>query len=369
MLYLLTLQSLISALVFSLRRPRHISNNILSLWFIINALNFLGILIPGGLSSYIKIGYLPFLFLNGPVFLFYVLSLINIDFKFRWIHTLHLLPFIFVSIYRLITISESVNPSFFYKVEMPIKYLVIYTLICLSVIIYLFVIFVLLLRHKKNIVNYFSNKSRRFTLDWVIAILIIISISNIFEYFAPLLPGLQNLGGDSAFWFNQFNLGMLGFLLVVFGLLQPTIYIDKPVNMEERKEEANKYIRSGLSKQQLSEIGQTINYYIETQKPYLNPEYNLELMAKDLNITRQNLSQVINNEIGKNFYQLINELRVAEFKKYLDNPKMNHITFLGLSYEAGFNSRSSFYRVFKEITGETPTEYRQRIKRNDPKAT
>ena len=252
--------------------------------------------------------------------------------------------------------------------EMPLKFFVIYALICSSIIVYLVVIFILLLRHKKNISNYFSNKSHRFTLDWVIVVIIIITLSNIIGYFGPLIPGLQNLGGNSVFWFNQFNLGMLGFLLLVFGLLQPAIYIDKPVNLEERKEEANKYIRSGLSKQQLSEIGQTISTYIEIQKPYLNPEYNLELMAKDLNITRQNLSQAINDEIGKNFYQLINEFRVTEFKTYLNNPKMNHITFLGLSYEAGFNSKSSFYRVFKEITGETPTEYRLRIKRNDPQA-
>jgi len=368
MLYLLTIQSLISALVFSFRRPRHISNYILSFWFIINALNFVGILIPGGLSSYIKIGYLPFLFLNGPVFLFYVLSLIRIDFRFEWKHALHLLPFLFVSIYRLIRISESVNPAVFYKVEMPLKYLIIYSSICLSVIIYLAVILFLLLRHKKNIANYFSRKSQSFTLDWVIAVLIIIAASNIFEYFAPLLPGFQNLGNDSVFWFNQFNLGMLGFILLVFGLLQPTIYRDKPVNMEERKEEAGKYIRSGLTKQQLSEIGQTIQQYLESQKPYLNSEYNLELMAKDLNVTRQNLSQTINDELGKNFYQLINEFRVTAFKKYLNDPKMNHITFLGLAYEAGFNSKSSFYRVFKEITGETPTEFRQKIKRDDPKA-
>jgi len=118
----------------------------------------------------------------------------------------------------------------------------------------------------------------------------------------------------------------------------------------------------------LSEIGQTIQQYLESQKPYLNSEYNLELMAKDLNVTRQNLSQTINDELGKNFYQLINEFRVTAFKKYLNDPKMNHITFLGLAYEAGFNSKSSFYRVFKEITGETPTEFRQKIKRDDPKA-
>jgi len=366
MLYLLTLQSLISALVFLLRRPKHTSNYLLSIWFLISALGFVGLFVPGGLAPYIKIGYLPFLFLNGPVFFFYVHSQIKIDFKFKWLHTLHLLPFLLVCVYRLIVVSESVKPSSFYTLGMPLKYLVIYTSICLSVVIYLVVVFVLLVRHKNNITHYFSTKSQRLTLDWVIVVLVIFAISNVFQYFAPLLPGLQNLDGNSAaFLFNHFNLGMLGFLLLVFGLLQPPIYIVKPLNLEERKEESQniKYTRSGLCKEQLNKIGQTIQHYIETQKPYLNPDYNLELMAKDLNITRQNLSQAINDEIGKNFYQLINEFRVSEFKKYLNDPKMNHITFLGLAYDAGFNSKSSFYRLFKEITGETPTEYRQRIKR------
>ncbi len=363
MLLLLTFQSLIAAMAFSLRRPRHISNYILTLWFLVNALNFVGILVPGGLSSYIKIGYLPFLFLNGPVFYFYVNSLIRIDFKFKWIHILHLLPFVFVSVYRLITISESVHPSSFYQVQMPLKYLIIYAFISLSILIYVVAIFVLLNKHKKNIKNYFSVKSQRFTLDWVNVVMIVFAVSSALEYWAPLLPATQNLVADKVFWFNQFNLGMFAFLMLIFGLLQPAIYIHEPVNLEERSEESKKYIRSGLNKQQLSKIGESIKHYIETQKPYLNPDYNLEQMAKDLNITRQNLSQTINDEIGKNFYQLINEYRVLEFKKYLNDPKMNHITFLGLAYEAGFNSKSSFYRVFKEITGETPTEFRQHIKR------
>jgi AraC-like DNA-binding protein len=195
--------------------------------------------------------------------------------------------------------------------------------------------------------------------------MIIIAVSNIFEYFAPLVPNFLQLAVDRGFWFNQFNLGMLGFLLLVFGLLQQTIYIDHPVNLEERKEQnqPSKYTRSGLNKQQLSQNALTIQKYIETNKPYLNPDYNLELMARDLNITRQNLSQTINDEMGKNFYQLINEFRVAAFKQYLNDPKMSHINFLGLAYEAGFNSKSSFYRLFKEITGETPTGYRQRLNR------
>lgn len=377
MLYLLTLQSIISAFVFVFRTPKHISNYILAIWFIINAMGFVNFLIPQGLASYIEIGYIPFLFLNGPILFFYVKSLITINFRFKWKHALHLIPFFLLCIYRLATFDLSENPTFYYVNPMPLKYLILYFFITSSLIIYLTAIFVLVTLHRRNIGNYFSNVSQRQTLTWVNIVMNIIAISYIIKYFAPLMPELL-LGTNTVFWYNQFNLGLLGFLILVCGLLQPEIYIDKPVNQEEREEfegieelEGNiqqlhgaKYTRSGLSKEELFEMSQTIQKYILISKPYLNPDYSLELMAKDLNITRQNLSQAINDEIGKNFYQLINEFRVNEFKKYLIDPKMSHITFLGLAYEAGFNSKSSFYRLFKEITGETPTEYSQRLKSN-----
>ena len=133
--------------------------------------------------------------------------------------------------------------------------------------------------------------------------------------------------------------------------------------MEERKEEGSKYIRSGFNKQQLSDIGQMIQQYIETQKPYLNPEYNLELMAKDLNITRQNLSQAINDEIGKNFYQLINEFRVTEFKKYLNDPENEsyHLSGTGLRSRVQFQIivLPRIQRNYRRNTYRIPTENKE----------
>lgn len=84
-------------------------------------------------------------------------------------------------------------------------------------------------------------------------------------------------------------------------------------------------------------------------------------MARDLNITRQNISLVINESLGKNFFQLINEFRVKEFKQLVLDPKLSHITLLGLAFDAGFNSKSSFNRIFKEISGETPSSYKRKL--------
>ena len=360
MLYLLLFQSLISAGLFLLKQPKHPSNRLLAGWFAINSLNFLGMLLPEGLTTYLVIGYLPFLFLNGPLFYFYVKSLTTIDFRFKTTDLLHLLPFVFVSVYRLVSISESVSPAGFYHLGMPPRYLLIYSLISLSVLTYLALVILLWRNHKRNLRNYFSTSSRRTTLDWVVVMIVLFALSIIAEFFAPLIPGLSTHAETSIFWFNQFNLGMLAFLWLIVGLMQPANFKTMPVNAEERQEDSAKYQKSGLNKEIKVTYGQTILSYLADQKPYLNPDYNLETMARDLNITRQNLSQTINDELGKNFYQLINEYRVDEFKQLLKNPAFNQFTFTGLAYEAGFNSKSAFYRVFKEITGETPTGFKQK---------
>ena len=67
MLVLVSIQSLISALVFLFFKPKHIANRLLATWFLMAALNFVGFMVPGGLKAWIGIGYLPFLLLNGPL--------------------------------------------------------------------------------------------------------------------------------------------------------------------------------------------------------------------------------------------------------------------------------------------------------------
>lgn len=86
------------------------------------------------------------------------------------------------------------------------------------------------------------------------------------------------------------------------------------------------------------------------------------MMVEDLKISRQKLSYVINIGQHKNFYKLINESRVNEVKEKLQDSHYNHYTVLAIGLDCGFNSKTSFNRIFKEETGLTPTEYRDKIK-------
>jgi AraC-like DNA-binding protein len=359
MLYLIIIQSILSALVFVFLKAKHPSNYIIALWFCINALNFMGQILPGSLNDYIGIGFLPFIFLIGPIFFFYIASFVKIDFRFKWLDILHSVPFLTFGLSRFFIYKESLAPSFYFGGHMSMKFLSIYILISISITAYLIAIYVMLVKHRRNIKNYFSSTPNEIKLDWVFVIMTLISLSYIFLFYVPLLDVFSLSIEKKTFWFVQFNGGLLAFILLVFGLLQPIIYNNSPVNTEERKNtEFNKLVKTGLTEGELKTMANEITNYLDKKKPYLDPEYNLEMMARDLNITRQNISVTINDTIGKNFYQLINEYRVDEFKQLVLDSKNNNITLLGLAYDAGFNSKSSFNRIFKEITGSTPSSYK-----------
>ena len=100
--------------------------------------------------------------------------------------------------------------------------------------------------------------------------------------------------------------------------------------------------------------------HMEAAKPYLNPDLNRADVALALSISTHNVSQIINEELEINFYEFVNRYRVEEVKRKLRAGEQTHKTLLAIALEAGFKSKSSFNRVFKQHTGITPSQYLSR---------
>ncbi len=83
-------------------------------------------------------------------------------------------------------------------------------------------------------------------------------------------------------------------------------------------------------------------------------------LAEMLSISPHNLSEVINTRLHQNFFDFVNEYRLEQAKREPANSDKTHIKILAITYDAGFNSKSSFYSLFKKHTGLTPSEFRQR---------
>lgn len=81
-------------------------------------------------------------------------------------------------------------------------------------------------------------------------------------------------------------------------------------------------------------------------------------MSKDLNVTTQTLSMVINQRSGKNFNSFINYYRIEESKQLLHSKDFKNHTMAAIAFEVGFNSISSFNTAFKKQTGKTPVAFK-----------
>ncbi len=111
---------------------------------------------------------------------------------------------------------------------------------------------------------------------------------------------------------------------------------------------------------QTSQISR-LNEIMVLQKPYINPELTVELLAKAASMRPKELSELINTQLGQNFFDYVNRYRIEEAQKLLTNPVDKKITVLEILYQVGFNSKSSFNTLFKKYTGITPTEFKARI--------
>lgn len=92
------------------------------------------------------------------------------------------------------------------------------------------------------------------------------------------------------------------------------------------------------------------------EQPWLEPELTLTELAHRLRTHPALLSKVINAGCGQNFNDFVNTYRVAEARRKLADPRFGHYSLVGVALESGFNSKSTFNRVFRKLLGHAPSE-------------
>jgi len=154
------------------------------------------------------------------------------------------------------------------------------------------------------------------------------------------------------------EVAFLFFITMLFlkGLKNPALFFNI---LEETTKE--KYNKTGISDNKRKNYEKDLLEYMEVQKPYLNPDINIKDLADRISIPTHHLSQVINLNINKNFYDFINSYRIEETKSLLEQYSPQQKTILEILYEVGFNSKSVFNTAFKKQTGFTPTQYRNKV--------
>jgi ABC-type antimicrobial peptide transport system permease subunit/AraC-like DNA-binding protein len=117
---------------------------------------------------------------------------------------------------------------------------------------------------------------------------------------------------------------------------------------------------------ELKQKGIWLKKVVKENRYYQDPELSLGSLAEKLDLHTHELSRILNTVLKKSFNDFINEYRIADFVQKMRDPAYDHITLLGIAYESGFNSQSSFNRIFKHMTGKSPVEYKNNLKKEYP---
>jgi len=120
-----------------------------------------------------------------------------------------------------------------------------------------------------------------------------------------------------------------------------------------------RYQKSSLSTEDAGRYLQMLSEIIDKEKVYLDPDLSLATLSERLGINRSYLSQIINEHLGKSFVEYISGFRIEYAKQVLLSHGMKKINILKLINDAGFNSKTSFYRLFKSDTGLSPFQFIQ----------
>jgi len=122
---------------------------------------------------------------------------------------------------------------------------------------------------------------------------------------------------------------------------------------------------SGLPTE-IAQKGDWLRKAIETGLLYQDPDLSLTTLGEAVGVHPRELSRIINLAIGKNFNDLINEYRILDVKQKMQDPAYDRITLLGIAQSAGFNSKTTFNRAFRQMTGQSAAEYKNDLKKVRP---
>jgi len=141
--------------------------------------------------------------------------------------------------------------------------------------------------------------------------------------------------------------------LIMYKSLQFPYVMLEPVN-------SAKYKTSPLSGGEKANYRSLIEAYMSESKVFLNPDFNLKHLSEAISIPKHHLSQVFSEEMNKRFPEYLNHLRIEYALRLMADSHFVNRNILEIMYEAGFNSKSVFNKVFKNYTGMTPRDYRNR---------
>jgi AraC-like DNA-binding protein len=290
-------------------------------------------------------------FLTAPLLYISILYFTSLQKKFVKRNLWHFLPFLIFLIFRFPFFISGKNIEFSYETG-TVVFFILQTALPLQAVIYWFLSFNKLQKHIKGISQFLSSTDE-IDLSWLKYFLLVLMLI-VIAWFNLIFFDLKNLTQLTPLLYLS-----CVFFLAYFSLQQKEVFDFNKSELNElsaiktdKKENPKR-----VSENRLNELDKKIQELINLDKVYLENDLSLPKLAEKLNASYNETSFVINELYRDNFYNFINKYRIEEAKTLLLSAKYNQLNILGIAYESGFNSKTTFNTTFKKHTGVSPTEF------------
>lgn len=298
--------------------------------------------------------------LIGPLLLIYVKSLFNTKENLFKTHRIHflipILYFFLISIpILLILVFEISTVQIKDAVDSKINY--VFFTADLFLLVYIILSFRTLSSYLNITKSAFSNLKNK-DLKWVKNML----IGATFLIIIDLIGFIY----DFTYPDSDINVGFITIIFLVLFLYYLGYYGVKQSNvlvphflLQELESKTIKKSNLSIEDDKLTNYIKNIEFVIQEKQLYLNENLTLYMLAKEVDLKEKKLSAIINQKMNTTFYDLINSYRIEEFKKRVVLNEYEKITLLGIAYDCGFKSKSTFNRLFKQKTNLSPSAYKK----------
>ncbi|MDD3320264.1 MAG: AraC family transcriptional regulator [Paludibacter sp.] len=221
----------------------------------------------------------------------------------------------------------------------------------------IFSTFKLLKNYKDNVLQVYSYRENvdllwlRRLLGLFATICLLIFPLGLFSYY-----GLHSMAFTDYYFFVTlvifiFFLGFWGYQQGEVFNISGRTYVDNEENSDEPP------VENHIVEKHYKAEAVQLKDLMKDEKLYLNPTLSIHDLADSMKMPAHQLSKVINKEFHCNFFEFVNKYRIEEFKQRAYSSDYKNMTILAIALDCGFNSKSAFNRIFKDMIGLTPGDY------------
>lgn len=310
-------------------KPRHQSNYFLGILLLAMSIRIGKSVIfyfnPDLSATFLQLGMSGCLFI-GPSIYFYLKSIVSPDADLKW--KAHYIPLLIGIVTIGIIYPWETNPHFWgYLFD------VIYFIWLIYLILSAFVI-------RKIIANLFKRSVKYSAMEiWIMSVY----LGNFLVWIAYKTSNYTSyIVGALSFSFIFY----LVILLLIFTRKKDPGFLNRHVKYGNRR----------IDEDEAKILHQNLNKLMQEELLFKDANLKLSDVARKLNVLPHHLSQYINDNLEKNFTNFLNEFRIEEAQKLIQ--QSDHLKLESIGYECGFNSKSTFYTAFKKVTGTTPAKFK-----------